>query len=145
MSEITELFCDHCPHSVTIGWVGQGWNRTIALCRECDRWFFICPAPGETLNQSHHPYWIIVRGKQWVEVTSKKGRIKKQVSQEDWVDSGIRVPVQEEAILEGEKIRILYDLVFDQVHCPHCNAKGSLMEYQKYYHLCPVCNIGTLR
>ncbi|MGI0495297.1 hypothetical protein ACN4EG_26255 [Alkalinema pantanalense CENA528] len=145
MSELTVLFCDHCHYSVPIGWVGKECNRTIVICTKCTRSFYICPADGEQLYHSNQPYQLVIRGKQWEAVSSKKGRIKKQVLRETWIDSGIQIPVHEDVILVEERLRMVYEFIFDQVPCPNCHAQGTLAEYQQYYLSCPSCKIGQMR
>jgi hypothetical protein len=145
MSEFTSLLCDCCHYEIGIGWVGKECNKTVVICSECSHDFYIYPAPGEELYNSNQPYQILIRSKKWEEVISKKGRVKKQVLRDTWINSGIRIPIHEAAVLVGESLQIRYEFVFDQVHCLNCNAQGSLVEYKKYYQTCPNCKIGQMR
>jgi hypothetical protein len=99
---------------------------------------------GEEQHNSNQPYTLVIRGKTWIEVSSKKGRIKKTVSQDAWIDSGIRIPVHEDIVEWGNDFRIVYNLVFDDVSCPTCQTKGSLLEYFDYVQHCPHCKTGRM-
>ncbi|MFM7600703.1 MAG: hypothetical protein ACKO7R_05815 [Pseudanabaena sp.] len=131
--------CERCKHLVSIGFIGKESNRTVAICNICAESFYVYPEQGEEVNNSNQPHKIYVRGKKWVEVSSKKGRIKKTVSQDAWIDIGIRIPVQEDIILKENNLHIVYKLVFDNVECPNCKTKGSLVDYLDYVEHCPKC------
>ncbi len=146
MCEPTTLLCDHCDHEIWAGWTGTEFGQTCAICRACEHSFYLHPAPGEQLYESNKPYWLMIWGKKWVEETSKKDRIKNRVLQEGHIDSGIRILMQEEALLIGENLHIRYQFILDEIHCPQCNTKGSLLEESQFFNsICSVCKVGHMR
>jgi hypothetical protein len=145
MSEFYAYFCDRCQHSQILGFVGREFNRTLAICRNCSEQFYLIPEAGEELNNSSKPYQLLLWGKKWVDVSSKKGRIQKKVLQAAFVDSGIRIPVSEDIVQRGSELHLVYDLVFDEVSCPTCHRQGSLIEYWKYHPTCDRCKVGIMR
>ena len=131
--------CESCNYQVPLGFIGKEQNRTIAICKACTYHFHVYPDEGEKVVSSNKPHKIYVRGKKWVEVSSKKGRIKKNIYQDAWLDIGTRIPVNENVVLRGENLHILYSLAFDDVNCPNCQVKGSLVDYVDYLEHCPIC------
>lgn len=136
--------CDACKQQVPIGWMGLELNLTVACCTACSDSFRVHPKTGETLLNSTQSHSLVVFGKKSVEVSSKKGRIKKMVSQAAWIDSGIRIPVHEDIVQRGDDLYLVYTLIFDDIDCPSCQTTGSLVEYTDYVKNCPQCKVGTM-
>jgi hypothetical protein len=136
--------CNDCSHQISIGWIDLAMNRTIAFCTACSDSFHIHPEPSETLLNSNKPHSLFVYGKKWVEVSSKKGRMKKMVSEDAWVDSGLRIPIHEDIAQRGDELYLVYTLTFDDIYCPICQTKGSLVEYTDYVKTCPQCKVGKM-
>ena len=136
--------CDLCQYRVPIGLMGIELNRTVAFCTSCSASFDIYPEPEETLLANHKPHRLFVFGSQRVEVSSKKGRIKKTVLEKAWVDSGLRIPIREDIREREDDLYLVYSFIFDDVHCPNCQTKGSLVEDCVYVKTCPKCHVGTM-
>lgn len=136
--------CDACNYQVLIGWIDIELNYTIAFCKSCSESFHIHPEPGETVLSSNTPHHLSVYGKQWVEVSSKAGRIKKTISEKAWVDSGLRIPIHEDISQRGDELYLFYTFIFDDINCPSCQTKASLVEYTDYVKTCPKCKVGTM-
>jgi transcription elongation factor Elf1 len=136
--------CNDCNHQVLIGWIDIELNRTITFCTSCSDSFEIYPEEGETLLDSNKPHRLFVDGKKWVEVSSKKGRIKKRILQKARIDSGLRIPIHEDIAQRGDERYFVYTFIFDDIDCPSCQTKGSLVEYKDYVKTCPQCKVGTM-
>lgn len=130
MCEPTTLYCDHCDHEIWVGWTGEEFGQTCAICSTCEKSFYLRPAPGEGLYESDQPYWLLIWDKE----------------QDAHIDSGMRIPAQEEVGLTGENSHIRNQFILDKIHCPQCNTKGSLLgESQFFNSICSVCKIGNMR
>jgi hypothetical protein len=136
--------CNDCNHQVSVGWIDIELDRSVAFCTTCSDSFHIYSEVGEVLLASNKPHRLFVEGEKWVDVSSKKGRIKKRVLQKDWVDSGLRIPVHEDIAQRGDELYVVYTFIFDNIDCPSCQTKGSLVEYTDYVKTCPQCKVGKM-
>lgn len=130
--------CDDCRHEVQVGFVG-GMHWTVVFCTACAASFRVSPSAGEELLKSAAPHHLLVFGKTHMRVSSKKGRIVKDVQRHAWVESGIRIPVDEGLRQFGDAVHITYALDLRGVSCPDCGVTGAMREFREYLARCPQC------
>lgn len=136
-STLIQYQCRKCKHIVGLGFRGEH-NFFGLICRDCDRSCYAYPPHDETIWESEGPYQLSIMGYQWIESSSKKGRVKKRVRRQGWEATDIQVPTLEDIRQVGEKLYIQYPLNLEDVPCPFC-AQYSLCHELDYVKTCPNC------
>ncbi len=139
MSTYLSVFdCRDCRHRVYVGFVGER-NQCPIFCTACHERCLLCPPRGETYLKTALPHEIFVYGRREQTFTSPKGRMRKTKLVHGWVDTGIRVPIEEGLHEVGATIHLTYTPRWELVRCPSCHEAGTLRDFRSYLRQCPQC------